>query len=202
MDEYHEQTADRQVLRAINRVREGDREAYLSIVEIYQQRIFMYCWRLLGNREDAEDAVQEILMKAYQNLKDYRDEAHFQSWLYTVAYHHCLNVIRRVRFLHRIAPLFRSENNLTDSPEQELEKWIFSEPLEKALHKLSADERNIVILHIFEEKSFNEISAIVNKSMESVKKKYSRSRQKLKKWIEESEGEIEWKVAQTIWKRS
>lgn len=202
MDEYRENTSDDQVLLVINRVREGDSGAYLSIVEIYQQKIFMYCWRLLGNREDAEDAVQEILLKAYQNLKDYRDEAHFQSWLYMIAYHHCLNVIRRVRFLQRIAPLFRSEKSLSDSPEQELEKWIFSEPLETALHKLSADERNIVILHIFEDKSFNEISIIVNKSMESVKKRYSRSRQKLKKWIKESEGENEWKVAQTIWKRS
>ncbi|MBD7967329.1 RNA polymerase sigma factor [Paenibacillus gallinarum] len=202
MDEYREHPADDQVLRVINRVREGDSEAYLFIVEIYQQKIFMYCWRLLGNRQDAEDAVQEILIKAYQNLKDYRDEAHFQSWLYMVAYHHCLNVIRRVRLLHRIAPLFRSEKYLSDGPEQELEKWIFSEPLEKALHKLSADERNIVILYIFEDKSFNEISAIVNKSMESVKKRYSRSRQKLKKWIEESKGENEWEVTQTIWKRS
>lgn len=187
---------------AIQRVLQGDQQAFVHIVETYQQRIFMYCWRLLNQRQEAEDAVQDILVKAYQKLDTYKPHTSFSSWLYKIAYHHCLNVQRSSSFFQKILPLLRSDKDQSDSAEDEVEKSIFSEPLDRALRKLSSEERNLLVLRVFEEKSYAEIAQIMNKTAESVKKRYSRTLQKIKKWIIEREGEQHWEFIEVMWKRS
>ncbi|MGM1046144.1 MAG: RNA polymerase sigma factor [Bacillota bacterium] len=187
---------------AIQRVLHGDQQAFVHIVENYQQQIFMYCWRLLNQRQEAEDAVQDILVKAYQKLDTYKPHTSFSSWLYKIAYHHCLNVQRRIRFFQNILPLLRPEKDLSDSAEKEAEKYIFSEPLDRALRKLSPEERNLLVLRVFEEKSYVEIAQIMDKTSESVKKRYNRTLQKIKKWIIEREGEQHWEFIEVMWKRS
>lgn len=187
---------------AIQRVLQGDQQAFVHIVETYQQQIFMYCWRLLNQRQEAEDAVQDILVKAYQKLDTYKPHTSFSSWLYKIAYHHCLNVQRRIRFFQNILPLLRPEKDLSDSAEKEAEKYIFSEPLDRALRKLSPEERNLLVLRVFEEKSYVEIAQIMDKTSESVKKRYNRTLQKIKKWIIEREGEQHWEFIEVMWKKS
>ncbi len=66
----------------IDAVRQGETEKYELIVRAFQQPIFRYCYRLFANRQDAEDAVQDILVKAFQSLDQYRSTGSFQAWLY------------------------------------------------------------------------------------------------------------------------
>lgn len=187
---------------SVEQVLNGNRQAFVHIVEVYQQQIFMYCWRLLNQRQDAEDAVQEIMVKAYQKLETYEPKTSFSSWLYKIAYHHCLNMLRRKRFFHRIAPLLRAEKEKAESAEQEAQKYFMSEPMERALRRLSPEERNLLILRIFEEKSFAEIGLILDKTKDTVKKRYSRLIQRLKKWMLDREGEAQWKLNEMTWKKS
>ncbi|VTR46681.1 RNA polymerase sigma factor [Actinobacillus pleuropneumoniae] len=88
------------------------------------------------------------------------------------------------------------------SAEQEAQKYIISEPMEHALRRLSPDERNLLILRIFEEKSFAEIGQILDKTKETVKKRYSRLIQKLKKWMHNREEEPRWNFNEMTWKKS
>ncbi|CQR53205.1 RNA polymerase ecf-type sigma factor [Paenibacillus riograndensis SBR5] len=177
--------------QAVARVQAGEVEPYAQIVEAYQKPIHRYCSRLLGSRSEAEDAVQDILVKAYLNIAAYRSVASFSSWLYKIAYHHCLDLIRRRKRQQRVLQLFQPAPP-PESPEQQMDRNIFSEPLAKALSRLSTEERNLLVLRIFEEQSFPEIAGILDKNMEAVKKKYRRTLMKLAKMMSAHKGGSEW----------
>ncbi|MFD1908858.1 RNA polymerase sigma factor [Paenibacillus rhizoplanae] len=93
----------------IRRIQGGEGGLYSDVIRLYQQRIYLYCYRLLNNKEEAEDAVQDILIKAYQNIGQYKPQADFTSWLYKIAYHHCLNLLRRQKFQQQVRKLLRQE---------------------------------------------------------------------------------------------
>ncbi|WDM22039.1 RNA polymerase sigma factor [Paenibacillus polymyxa] len=169
----------------IKRVQAGEIQDYAYIVKEYQRQIFVYCWRLLGSEHEAEEAVQDILVKAFEKINMYKPTMGFSSWLYKMAYHHCLNLIRRKNLQRKFRiNLFASTNMAADSAAQVIECQLFSEPLSRALDQLNAEERNLLVLRIFEEKTFGEIAEIMNKSEDAIKKKYGRTKTKLKKIME------------------
>ncbi|MEK4734560.1 RNA polymerase sigma factor [Paenibacillus sp. FSL L8-0641] len=169
----------------IKSVQAGEIQDYAYIVKEYQRQIFVYCWRLLGSEHEAEEAVQDILVKAFEKINMYKPTMGFSSWLYKMAYHHCLNLIRRKNLQRKFRiNLFASTNIAADSAAQVIERQLFSEPLSRALDQLNAEERNLLVLRIFEEKTFGEIGEIMNKSEEAIKKKYGRTKTKLKKIME------------------
>jgi DNA-directed RNA polymerase specialized sigma24 family protein len=96
-----------------------------DLIKAYGREIFSYCYHLLRNKEDAEDAVQEIFLKAYYGLEKKRI-ASISLWLYKVAYNHCLNILRKRKFKILIS---LDENMLSCSPtpEEELENSEYSD---------------------------------------------------------------------------
>lgn len=176
------QDLDEEIEYRIKRVQAGEIQDYAFIVKKYQHPILVYCWRLLGNEQEAEDAVQDILVKSFEKINMYKPTVSFSSWLYKMAYHHCLNLIHRKK-LQRAFKLGLFTHNMptTDSAAQNIESQLFSEPLSRALNKLTAEERSLLVLRIFEEKSFGEIGEIMNKSQEAVKKNTAGRKQSSKK---------------------
>ncbi|AIQ46060.1 DNA-directed RNA polymerase subunit sigma [Paenibacillus sp. FSL R7-0273] len=170
----------------IRRIQAGEGSLFSDVIRLYQQQIYLYCFRLLNSRVEAEDAVQDILIKAYQNIGQYKPQAGFVSWLYTIAYHHCLNQLRRQKFQLQLRKLLRQEVKVS-SAEQVVENSLFSEPVSTSLGKLSAEDRNLLILRIYEEKSFAEIGEILGVSTATARKRYERTRTKLKKVLERKE---------------
>lgn len=169
----------------VEKVQGGDTEAYQPIVEALQSPIYAYCCRILGNRQEAEDAAQDILFKSYKRIIDYRPTVSFSAWVYKIAYRHCLNLLRR-RSLHRsLQHLFLSSTSY--SAEQTLEEKMFEEPLAGVIERLTSEERNLLVLRVLEDKSFAEIAVILGKSQEAAKKKFSRLRSKIRNQMEESE---------------
>ncbi|SDM62044.1 RNA polymerase sigma factor [Paenibacillus jilunlii] len=173
----------------IKRIQAGEVYLFSDIIRLYQQRIYVYCFRLLNSREEAEDAVQDIFIKAYQNIWDFKLQANFTSWLYRVSYHHCLNQLRRQKFQNQLRRLLRQDVT-AKSAEQVVENRLFSESVAAALQKLSIEERNLVILRIFEDKSFAEIAEILGKSTVTVRKQYERTRSKLRESIVRREKQL------------
>lgn len=145
----------------IKRVQAGEIQDYAYIVKEYQRQIFVYCWRLLGSEHEAEEAVQDILVKAFEKINMYKLTMGFSSWLYKMAYHHCLNLIRRKNLQRKFKiTLFTSTNMTSDSAAQVLERQLFSEPLSRALDQLNAEERNLLVLRIFEEKRLEKLGKL------------------------------------------
>ena len=101
----------------ISTIQQGNSRQYSLIVKAFQQPIYRYCYRLLANKQDAEDAVQDILVKAYQSLHQYKRAEHFSAWLYRIAYHYCLNLLRKRRVHKQVMRIIRLET-LSASPGQ------------------------------------------------------------------------------------
>jgi RNA polymerase sigma-70 factor (ECF subfamily) len=157
-----------------------------QIIDEYGQKIYKYCYGMLRNKQEAEDATQEVFIKAYKS-SELRDIANVSSWLYKVAYNHCLNVIKRNRLISFL-PIKEemkvdSSTQLTDSSENG-----FSEMITNVMLKLSAQNRAVLILRVVEEKSYEEIATIVNKKPDAVRKQFERVKKKVKNYIEIEKG--------------
>ncbi|WP_307471949.1 RNA polymerase sigma factor [Paenibacillus harenae] len=172
-------------------VQTGHTEAFSVIVSNYQQQLFVYCCRMLGNEQDAEDAVQDIFLKAFKSIASYKPSAGFNAWMYKISYHHCLNLAHRRRLFGKLVK-FISRQSSVESAEQSYERNSFSEPLSRALASLEYVERNLLILYVFHEKTYSEIGVIINKSPESVRKKLTRVRKKIKVMLNKRQEEEKW----------
>ncbi|AZK47970.1 RNA polymerase sigma factor [Paenibacillus lentus] len=175
------------VEKCVMEVKAGEINQYVHIVEAFQAPMFRYCSRMLSNRQEAEDAVQDILVKAFEKIELFEPNGSFSSWLYKIAHHHCLNLLRKRSVQRKFQSWFR-QDAVTESAEQTMMSQLFGEPLASAITSLSAEERSLLILRALEEKSFAEIGEISGKSMEAVKKKYGRLKLKLQRLMEQKGG--------------
>ena len=178
-----DESDDLQILRRFN---DGDISAFEELVLKYQDRIYNLCRHMLLNAHDAEDAAQDTFLKAYQKLKDFRPEASLYTWLYRVAVNTCLDYKRRPF----PESLFRKSEDeefvdepISDwpSPERLYESKQIGLALRKSLGKLSLKLRTVLILKEIEGLSYEEIAAILDISVGTVKSRISRARDELKK---------------------
>ena len=166
----------------IDQVLEGDVNAFSFLVERYQNLVYTVVYRIVKNKEQAEEVAQDSFIKAYESLKKYRGDAKFSTWLYTIAYRKSLDAIKsakRFAASELIEEISEGDiESVTDAlnylQEQE-RKQIISE----SIMKLPEDEAAIITLYYFEEKSVKEIVEIVGLTADNVKIKLYRSRKKL-----------------------
>lgn len=86
---------DALVNKRIKRVMKGDQDAFAEIVELYQHQLFQICYRMLGNRHEAEDIAQEAFTRAYVNIHTFDQKRKFSTWLYRIATNLCIDRIRK-----------------------------------------------------------------------------------------------------------
>jgi len=173
--------------KIIEEVKRGSIEEYRHIVQKYQKPIFKYCFHMLGTVEEAEDAVQEVFIKAYRKLDSYRAGTSFFSWLYKIAYHHCIDYLRRKKYFSFV-PLCDNSINNYDTTVYSFEKNELNLVLQKAISMLSPEDRTVLLLRVLEEKSYEEIAGILGKRPPAVRKKYERARKKVKQNIDKMKG--------------
>ena len=195
-EQAHSATQDEQSIEAwICKVQAGEISWFACVIEEVQQPIYRYCWRLLGNRQDAEDATQDILLKAYQSIRRYKPDTSFRSWLYRIASNHCMNILRRRSLQGRVLRFFNPAA-VAMSPEQHLDERLYSYPLNEALQQLSPDERNLLVLRIYEERTYIEIGEILNISPNALHKRMEKIKHKIRKTITAKEA-ITWDMPNT-----
>lgn len=173
----------------IAEIKNGDRNGFEVIIKTFQQPIFVYCYRMLGNTYEAEDAVQEVFIKVYEKIENYKEDISFSAWVYKIAYNHCINQIRRRKLLsfipiHNFIEQIEAENNNIDR----ILDIELSIELNEALSILSMEDRSIVIFRVIEEKGYAEIGLILNKSEALVRKRYERAKRKLEVYFKERGG--------------
>lgn len=183
---------EREIERLVAAVQQGHTGQYADIVRMFQQPIFRYCYRLLADKQEAEDAVQDILVKVYQSLRQYKRAEHFSAWLYRIAHRHCLNLLRRRR-LHQRVMRFMRVDLITPGPEEALGGELYNQALADALAQLSPEERSLLILRVFEEKSYEEMSAIMQVRPNALIKRMQRIKQKVQRAMRiTGEGTAKW----------
>ncbi|MCM3077703.1 RNA polymerase sigma factor [Brevibacillus invocatus] len=128
---------------------------------------------------EAEDAAQEVFIKAYRNLKKYNRMIPFAAWLYKIAFNHCMDLIRKRKW-SRLLPFLQGAERGESQIDQHIEAVYFSEPVYLAMTTLSVEERTLLILRGVEEKTYEEIALIMNKNAASLRKKFERTAAKFR----------------------
>ena len=162
----------------LDEIIQGAEDSYEKIMQSYQVPIFHYCYHILGNRFEAEDATQEVFMRAYRHIAKYNRDVPFAAWLYKIAYHHCIDLIRKRKWL-RLLPFLETKQNQSNI-EQHIENTYFSEAVYRAMATLSIEERTLLFLRGVEEKTYDEIALIMNKNGASLRKKFERTAAKFR----------------------
>jgi RNA polymerase sigma-70 factor, ECF subfamily len=179
-----------EIERAINKVRAGDIDQFGIIIDAMQKPLFVYCYHMLGHRQEAEDAVQEVFLKAFEQLDSYRQTVSFSAWMYKIAYHHCLNLLKRAR-RNRIVTFLRAgiQTVSRHEGEQRVEDTEYlNNPLHVALSKLSVKERNLMILRVVEDRSYDELALLFDAKPATLRKQYERALKKCKDYMIVLEG--------------
>lgn len=174
---------------AVQGVKDGNIECFEIVVETFQQQLFRYCYRMLGNLQEAEDAVQEAFLKAFDKIHSYKNSSNFSSWIYKITYNHCISLIRRKKMLQFVPFL---ETNIPENEDvgKSFEEFQINKEINLVLKRLSIEDRCIVILKNIDEKSFEEIAQILNLKPATVRKRYERLRKKLRVGFQEIKGGI------------
>jgi len=147
----------------IAKARQGDVEAYNLLVSRWEKRIFNYLLRLVSNREDALDISQETFLKAYQNLRKLDDPARFSAWLFRIAHNEAFSLLRRRK----------PESELSEPRPRDFGGRLLpielSLAVESALKMLNEDQREAVLLKVYQGFKFDEIAEILDCPVSTVK---------------------------------
>jgi RNA polymerase sigma factor (sigma-70 family) len=147
--------------------------------------MFTICLRMLNNREDAEDVLQESFISAFKNLHQYNAKASFGSWLKRIVINASIAVIKKKN--DHLIPL--GEKDLPEEPAQEDEEITYDiETVKLAISKLADGYRLIVSLYLFEDHSHKMIAEKLNISESTSKSQYSRARKRLIELIRSKNG--------------
>ncbi len=166
----------------INQVLEGQVNAFSVLVERYQGLVYTVVYRMIKNKEQAEEVAQDSFIKAYKSLSNYRGDAKFSTWLYTIAYRKSLDAIKaskRMITSELIEEVSEGEMELVGDALNYLQVKERKKIISDSIMRLPEDEAAIITLYYFEEKSVKEIVEIVNLTADNVKIKLYRSRKKL-----------------------
>ncbi len=176
---------DRQLAKE---VQEGDDRAFEFLMDRYQDKILRYGQKFLSNNQDIEDVVQEVFMRAYQNINSFDSRRKFSPWLYRIAHNQFINQLKKkdrepIRFFDPevIFPFYPSKRE-TDA---QVKKEEITDELEKNLDKLKSKYREVIVLYYYQDLSYKEISDILKVPISTVGVRLNRAKENLKKHYEE-----------------
>lgn len=171
-------------------VLKGDQNAFAEIVELYKDKVFQLCYRMLGNSYEAEDMAQEAFIRAYVNIDRYNINKKFSTWLYRIATNLCIDRIRKKKPDYYLDAEVAGTDGLTMYsqiaadvvlPEDEVTSMELQVQIQKEISKLPEKYRSVIVLKYIEELSLNEISEILELPLGTVKTRIHRGREALRK---------------------
>lgn len=164
-----------------HKVQSGDSSVFVVIVERYAERLSRYGRRYLAREEDIEDVIQDVFLKAYENIQSYNREYRFSPWMYRIAHNAFVNVLRKQS--KRSFEFFDFDTLISPlrHPEEDTEILHMSEVLERSLGALSPKYREVIILHYYEHLSYEEIADVLHVPVGTVGVRLKRAKDILKK---------------------
>ena len=180
-----EQPADAEL---VARARRGDREAFDELVLRYQDRVYAMAQRMLGNRDDALDTAQEIFLSVYRGLDRFEGASRFSTWLYRVTVNRCRDELRRRATVKHTRPAsLHAAADRDDAAQPEPastnpgpeERAIGREAaalLEQAIGELPEDAREVLLLRDVEDLAYDDIAAVLEVPVGTVRSRLNRAR--------------------------
>jgi RNA polymerase sigma-70 factor, ECF subfamily len=168
----------------VRRVLDGDIDAYAILVDRYHERYTRFAQQLLGDREDAEEAVQDAFVRAYRSLRRYEDRQRFGAWLLQILVNRCRTAGAKRR--RRERTFLRVEDGTPEQREEHpSERSAWREEIARALARLDADQREAFLLKHVEELSYEEMAAITGAGVSALKMRVKRACERLREMLEE-----------------
>ena len=169
----------------VARAQSGDAHAFDALIGLHQERVFRLAHRMLGNAEDAADVQQETFVQAWRNMRRFRAEAAFATWLHRITVNLCLGRKRR-RQVESLDPAV--EATLSDSRQPAGTACLIraerAVTVRKVIAGLPAHYRALIVLREIEERPFEEIAGILGCSVQSARVRASKARKMLKERLE------------------
>ncbi|HHW32327.1 MAG TPA: sigma-70 family RNA polymerase sigma factor [Clostridiaceae bacterium] len=180
--------------KLLDRAKNGDVVAFEELIEKHQKKVFNLALRMLGNHEDAYDIAQEVFIKVYKAIKNFKEESSFSTWIYRIATNTCLDELRRRKNKNivYIDEDIKSEDSdmkrqLEDSgptPDLITEKKEIKRIIYNAIEKLPDQHKSALILRDIQGFSYEEIARILECPEGTVKSRINRGRKTLKEMLE------------------
>jgi RNA polymerase sigma-70 factor (ECF subfamily) len=177
----------------VERARAGDASAFEQLMICSERRVVATAWRILGDREDARDAAQEVFLRAYKYLRTFKEDQNFSGWLYRITVNVCRDIARkrsfggRERFISYEAELAEGVMETIASPADTESLAIEAQErviVARALSALSEKERSALVLRDMEGFSTEEVARILGTRAATVRSQISSGRTKIKRYCE------------------
>jgi len=174
----------------ISRVLQGQQNAYAELVNRYQGYVFTLVLRMIKSREDAEEVAQDVFVKAYRSLADFRGESKFTTWLYTIANTTSITFLRKKKLdVHSLDN--EKVFEVADSKDSGFRANLVEQKsrvnmVNEAIAMLSPDDAEIITLFYKAEQTLEEISRILRLETNTVKVRLHRARTRLKEKMEKN----------------
>lgn len=181
MEEDISQRKDEEVVRLVQR---GEINLFDFLIKRYEKKMRTYARHFLSDREDINDVLQEIFIKAYRNIRSFDAERKFSSWLYRIAHNEFVNALKKRK--KRTVPLFELDvffpHYVRDnkSLSQQINQKEMREMLDKFLDKLELKYREPIILYYLEELSYREIADVMRIPVSTVGIRIKRAKEIMK----------------------
>ena len=168
------------------RIRAGDTGAYSMLVARYRDRLGRYAVHMIGNREDAEEALQDAFVRAYRSLARCNNPARFGAWLYGILVNRCRTTgartaRRRRMFVHDEAAL----NGAAHADQSDRVEW--ADIVGRALARLTPECREAFLLKHVEDLEYEEIAELTGAGISALKMRVKRAREQLQRFLKETE---------------
>ena len=181
-------TTGRPDTEIINTILKGEQSAFALLVERYQNYVFTLVLRFTENREDAEEIAQDVFVKTYRSLADFRGDSKFSTWLFTITRTTCLSFLRKkkldIQSLDNERTGLQVENRESGFNANLVEQKSRHAMLNQAISMLSPDDAQVLNLFYKGEQTLEEIGKIIRLDPNTVKVKLHRARQRLKEKME------------------
>jgi RNA polymerase sigma-70 factor (ECF subfamily) len=188
--------ADLDVSLLIEQAKAGNKKAFEKLVNIYQEQVYTLSFYLAKNHNDAQDLAQEVFIKAYKNIRSFRQEADLGTWLHRIAVNSWYNMQRTMnkKQVFSLDDPLQTENGevertvVDDDPSHDplaqVEEKDFLVMVQQALQDLPEEFRTVLVLREIEGYTYKEIASIMECSLGTVKSRLSRARDALKEKLE------------------
>lgn len=172
----------------LQKVLEGDISKFSYIIEKYKDMAFSIAFRIINNREDAEEIVQDSFLRAFKSLKKFRFDSKFSTWFYRIVVNNSLSKLKREKQDTRNIDIDKVSDSIIENVES-VYKGLIQVDQQKfinyALSELCIEDRLLLTLYYLNENSIEEIAEITNISQETLKMKIHRARKKMYIVLEE-----------------
>lgn len=178
----------------IKRAKNGEKSAFEEIIGLYEKKVFSTIYYMVKNEHEVEDIAQEVFVKIYKNLKNFKEESSLYTWIYRITINVCIDEIKKKKNVVYIDEKLQTDEGEVEfqledeskGPDELAEDEELKRKLTECIRKLPVDQSTMIILRDIKGFTYMEIAEMTKMNLGTVKSKINRARASLKRILEET----------------